>query len=228
MTADSCFEGANVTSMTQKRVTRVLTAAVLALLVSALGVSSQSSASRPAVRPGEILDLPACEGIETDGREIGSDPTRRMMRSMNAFGWGDSPEESRFTEQLGNVIIKIHRSQAPKGTTRFQLRYFVGNYDKSGEGPYHAKFFKNESIRVRIPNAKLDTYYFFQVAALRGDCILYTGGILLFGVGVGPYLGNVWCSVPYKKWLKVKDFAGRTTTRCPTAPKTRNEQEEGA
>jgi hypothetical protein len=147
---------------------------------------------------------------------------------MNAFGWGDSPEESRFTEQLGNVIIKIHRSQAPKGTTRFQLRYFVGNYDKSGEGPYHAKFFKNESIRVRIPNAKLDTYYFFQVAALRGDCILYTGGILLFGAGVGPYLSNLWCSVPYKKWLKVKDFSGGTTTRCPTAPKMRYEQEEGA
>jgi len=213
--------------MTQKRVTRALTAGVLAMLVSGLGVSSQSSASRPAVRPGEILDLPACEGLKTEGVFVLSDKPRRMMRTMSAFGWADSPEESRFTEQLGNVIMKVNRAEAPRGTTRFQLRYFIGNWDKSGEGPYHAKFFKTESIRVRIPNAKFDTYYFFQVAALRGNCILYTSGIfMLGGDDVGPYNETLWCSVPRKKWLKVKRQSGGTTTRCPTAPKMRYEQEE--
>lgn len=200
MTADSCFEGASVTDMTQKRVTRALSVGVFALLVGPLVVPASSHAATPTAKPGEILDFPTCDGIPLDphtkwggkwtdnGKWVRWWPDLKLGSGIYWAGSGSTIEEARYTEKLGNVAAHIITSRAPKGTTRFQLRYWTGIWGEE-EGPFHAKFFKKAPIRAQIPDAKFDTYYSLQIVALKGDCIAYATGV---------YAEEVWCSVKKK------------------------------
>lgn len=197
-----------VYQMTQKRFVGAVF--VLAMSASPLALASPSSALSG--NPGQILDLPSCDGQEIDPYEkrVKGWKDRGMMGDgIFPHGWGASPEESRFTETLGNVVVRIDTSRAPKGTTRFQLRYWTGTWGVDEAGPFHAKFFKKTPIRVRIPNAQYDTPYRFQVAALKGDCIAYATGAAQYGSGV-------WCSVK-EKWEKIEGPDGRPSRmlRCP-------------
>jgi len=211
--------------MTQKRFIRAAAVLVLALSASPLAAMSPLNASAPTAEPGEILDFPTCDGRPLDpwskwggawtddGKYVAWWPDRGMTgRGIKAFGSGSSPEEARYTEKVGNVAVDILTSRAPKGTTRFQLRYWTGTTFVDEAGPFHAKFFKKSPLRVRIPNAQYDTYYKFQVVALKGNCIAYA---------TTPNSAWVWCSVPLK-WV-TKTGSGKTATyQTPVCPKMKD------
>jgi len=208
--------------MTQKRVFGALSVGVFALLVGPLVVPASSHAAAPTAKPGEILDFPTCDGIPLDpytqsggawtddGRYVSRWRNRKMMNGIYWGGGGSSEAEARWTESLGNVAVHIYTSRAPKGTTRFQLRYWTGSPQGDDRaGPFHATFFKKSPLRIRIP-AEYDTRYSFQVVALRRDCIAYTTSAQGGGVG--------WCSVE-QQWVNAGVQRGQPvrTLVCPTA-----------
>ena len=195
--------------MTQKRFIRAAAVLVLDLSVSPLAVLSPLNASAPTAKPGEIVDLPSCDGKPMNPYTKGQDTwSNRGMADL--IGWGGvakTPEEAAWNEKLGNVSVRVFTSRAPKGTTRFQLRYWTGEWGIDEAGPFHAKFFKKSPLRVQIPNAQYDTRYTFQVAALKGDCIAYaTGALSIFD--------GEWCP-PKVKRRAVKSRFGGWESHCP-------------
>jgi len=194
--------------MTQKRFIRAAAVLVLALSVSPLAAMSPLNASAPTAKPGEIVDLPSCDGKPIDPQTKRQDtwPERKMVEVIGWRGVGRTPEESVWTEKLGNVVVRIYTSRAPKETTRFQLRYWTGTWGVDEAGPFHAKFFKKSPLRVQIPNAQYDTPYKFQVAALKGDCIA-------FATSAYQWMDGAWCSVKLK--LRYVEWLGTAVLSCP-------------
>lgn len=112
----------------------------------------------------------------------------KNLQMLNVIGWaglGSTVAESRWTEKLGRVVVHIFPNRAPKGTTRFELRYWKERPDGTGEeGPYHAKYFTSASTRFRVSDADYGVRFSFSVVALRGECLLYMTGV------IGP---AAWC-----------------------------------
>lgn len=181
----------------------------MALSVSLLASPSPLNATAPMAQPGEIVDLPSCDGKPMNPFSKGQDTwsNRGMAGLIGWAGVGSTREEAAWTEKLGNVVVRINTSRAPKGTTRFQLRYWTGKWGVDEAGPFHAKFFKKSPLRVQIPNAQYDTPYRFQVAALKGDCIAYATSVIQWD------LDGAWCSVK-KIYVKI-DGDNARTSRCP-------------